>query len=281
MSKQSLHSTLIESLHEKAAQLRGRIIETSARASLPHLGSCLSCLDLLVALYFYKLRIDPKNPQDPTRDRFVLSKGHGVPALFQVLAMRGFYPESDLLNYGSDGSIFGEHPPTPAYLNGIEAATGSLGHGMSMALGMALSARVNRIDFSVYSILGDGECNEGSIWECAMLAAAQKVNNLCVLIDFNKWQATDRSEEVMHLSPLIDKWTAFGWHAIEIDGHDYTQILSALSLFPSISDKPLAIIAHTTKGRGVSFMEDDNNWHYRIPTQEEVLQSKLELGLTS
>jgi len=272
---------LIKDLESQAAELRSRIIETSSRASLPHLGSCLSCLDLLVALYFHKLKINPKFPHDPQRDRFILSKGHAAPALFQVLAMRGFYEVSELLNYGVDGSVFGEHPPTPSHLDGVEAATGSLGHGMPMALGMALSARINKLDFSVYSILGDGECNEGTIWECAMLAAAQKVNNMCVLIDFNKWQATDRSEDVMNLRPLVDKWTAFGWHAIEVDGHDYSQIISALSLFPSSSGKPLAIIAHTTKGKGVSFMEDDNNWHYRIPTQEDVYKSKLELGINT
>lgn len=279
MSKQLANYDLINDLERRAALLRFRIIETSARASLPHLGSCLSCIDLLVALYFHQLRVNTQNPKDPLRDRFILSKGHGVPALFQVLAMRGFYPQSNLLSYGIDGGVFGEHPPTPSYLPGIEAATGSLGHGISMALGMALAARINRLDYSVYSILGDGECNEGSIWECALLAAAQKANNFCVLIDFNKWQATDRSEQVMAINPFIDKWIAFGWEAIEIDGHDYSQILSALSRFPASSKKPLAIIAHTVKGKGVSFMEDDNNWHYRIPTNEEVLLAKIELGV--
>jgi len=150
---------------------------------------------------------------------------------------------------------------------------------MPMALGMAIAARINQLDYLVYSILADGECNEGSIWECAMLAASQKVSNFCVLIDFNKWQATDRSTEVMALSPLIDKWLAFGWDAIEIDGHDYSQILNALSNFPSSSGKPLAIIANTIKGKGVSFMEDDNNWHYRIPTENEVILAKQELGV--
>jgi len=279
MLKQSVITTQIKDLQLIAAQLRAKIIETSSRASLPHLGSCLSCLDLLVALYFNKLRINPKRPNDPQRDRFVLSKGHGVPALFQVLAMRGFFPQSNLLEFGKNGSIFGEHPPTPSHLAGIEAATGSLGHGMPMALGMAIAARINQLDYLVYSILGDGECNEGSIWECAMLAASQKVSNFCVLIDFNKWQATDRSTEVMALSPLIDKWLAFGWDAIEIDGHDYSQILNALSNFPSSSGKPLAIIANTIKGKGVSFMEDDNNWHYRIPTENEVILAKQELGV--
>ena len=270
---------LVAQLEEHANKLRAKIIETSHRAGLPHLGSCLSCLDLLVALYFYKLKIDPSDPRHLLRDRFILSKGHGAPALFQVLAKRGFFPESDLDLYGKNGSIFGEHPPTPSHLNGIEAATGSLGHGMPMGLGMALAARVNKLNYSVYAIVGDGECNEGSIWECAMLASAQKVNNFCVLVDFNKWQATDRSENIMALNPLADKWKAFGWEVVEIDGHDYSQILAALSQFPSQSQKPLAIIAHTIKGKGVSFMEDDNNWHYRIPTAEEVAAAKKELGI--
>lgn len=273
--------SMIQELETKAALLRARIIETSHRAGLPHLGSCLSSVDLLIALYFYKLKVHPDQPKDPLRDRFILSKGHGVPALFQALAMRGYYPESDLDNYGEDGGIFGEHPPTPSHLAGIEAATGSLGHGMPMGLGMALAARVNELAYSVFVILGDGECNEGSIWESALLAGGQKVANFCVLIDFNKWQATDRSEDVMALNPLADKWRAFGWDTLEIDGNNIAQVVEALDQFPSKIGKPLAIIAHTVKGKGVSFMEDDNNWHYRIPNAEEVARAKQELGVSS
>ena len=274
-------SDLIEDLELKAATLRARIIETSSRAGLPHLGSCLSSVDLLTALYFHQLNIDPDRPQDPSRDRFILSKGHGVPALFQVLAMRGYYPLSDLDRYGEDGTVFGEHPPTPSHLPGIEAATGSLGHGMPMGLGMALAARVNGLPYSVYAILGDGECNEGAIWESAMLAGGQRVDNFCVLVDFNKWQATDRSENVMALNPLADKWRAFGWDTLEIDGNNMSDVIGALDQFPSKSGKPLAIIAHTIKGKGVSFMEDDNNWHYRIPNEEEVALAKKELRITT
>jgi transketolase len=280
MQKQIQNSDLISQLQLCANNLRAMIVETSSKAGLPHLGSCLSCVDLLVAMYFHQLKIDPKNSHDPLRDRFILSKGHAAPALFQVLAKRGFFPLSDLDHYGECGTVFGEHPPTPSHLNGIEAATGSLGHGMPMALGMALASRVNQQGYNVYALLGDGECNEGSIWECAMLAAAQKVNNFCILIDFNKWQATDRSENVMQLNSLVEKWNAFGWDAMEIDGHDYSQILMALSKFPSITSKPVAIIANTVKGKGVSFMEDDNNWHYRIPNAEEVAMAKKELGIS-
>jgi len=264
----------------KSKILRSRIIETSSVSHTPHLGSCLSCLDLLVALYFSELNIDTRNPRDPLRDRFILSKGHGAPALFQVLALKGFYPESWLKDYGRDGGLFAEHPPTPDYLAGIEAATGSLGHGLPIGLGMALAGRIQKQKFNVYLVLGDGECNEGSVWEAAMLASAQKVSNLCLFVDFNKWQATGRSEDVMDLNSLLGKWQAFGWNALEIDGHNYQQILEALNAFKLEDTRPTAIIAHTIKGKGVSFMEDDNNWHYRFPTADEVKKAKIELGVS-
>jgi len=163
-------------------------------------------------------------------------------------------------------------------LAGIEAATGSLGHGLPIGLGMALSARIQHQDYKVYVLLGDGECNEGSVWEAAMMAAAQKVDSLMVFVDFNKWQATGRSEEILALSPLVEKWRAFGWDACEIDGNDMGQLLEVLSR-KNITEKPIAVIAHTVKGKGISFMEDDNNWHYRIPTADEVLAAKKELGV--
>ena len=269
----------ITELESIAKLLRGRIIEISSKTGTPHLGSCLSCVDLLVALYYLILQIDPADPKNPSRDRFILSKGHAAPALFQILALRGYYPETLLETYGQDGGVFSEHPPTPGYLAGIEAATGSLGHGLPLGLGMALAAKILNFDYSVYVILSDGECNEGSVWEAAMMAAAQKVNNLHVIIDFNKWQATGRSREIMALDPLVDKWRAFGWRASEVDGHDIAAVAGALQDRPKNDDRPTAIIAHTVKGRGVSFMEDDNNWHYRIPNEEEVLKSKKELGL--
>ena len=266
-------------LEDKARLLRARIIETSHRTNTPHLGSCLSCVDILVASYFGVLRIDPKKPRDPARDRFILSKGHGAAALFQVLALRGFYPEAMLDAYGQDGSLFAEHPPAPAYLPGIEAATGSLGHGLPMGLGMALSGRIQGLDYKVIALLSDGECNEGSVWESAMMAASQRVERLLAIVDFNKWQATGRSEQILALSPLIDKWRAFGWNACEADGHDMNALLELMGKVPDGSGKPVAIIAHTVKGKGVSFMEDDNNWHYRIPTADEVAAAKKELGM--
>ena len=202
-----------------AAGLRGRVVETSGRVGLPHLGSCMSCVDILVALYFEVLRLDPASPTLPTRDRFILSKGHAAPALFQVLALKGFFPSSWLAGYGEDGSLLGEHPPAHG-VPGVEAATESLGHGLPVAVGMAIGARLLGIPNRTFVLLGDGECNEGSIWEAAMMAAGQQLDRLTVVVDFNKWQATGRSQEVLALDPLADKWSAFGWQAEEVDGHD-------------------------------------------------------------
>jgi transketolase len=268
-------------LEKLAREMRARIIENSHKTQTPHLGSCLSCVDILVAAYFHVLNIDAADPANPDRDRFILSKGHGAAALFPVLATRGFYPESLLDNYGEDGSLFAEHPPTPSHLAGIEAATGSLGHGMPMGLGMALAGRIQNRIFNVVALVSDGECNEGSIWEAAMLAASQKVERLCVVVDFNKWQATGRSREVLALDPLVDKWRAFGWSAVEADGHDMAGLVKLLSSVPDGSGRPRVIVAHTVKGKGVSFMEDDNNWHYRIPKAEEVAAAKRELGVAA
>jgi len=268
------------SLESLAQTLRYRIIKTSHESGTPHLGSCLSCTDLLVYFYWRVLNVDPKNPTDPARDRFILSKGHAAPALFQVLAEKGFFPISDLSSYGENGSLFGEHPPTPDALPGIEAATGSLGHGLPMGLGMALAARLSKTPYRVYAILSDGECNEGSVWEAALLAAAQKVSNLTIAVDYNKWQATGRSNEILGLAPLADKWRAFGWCVSEIDGHDFKQIDDAVSANAD-DPRPKVIIANTVKGRGVSFMEDDNNWHYRIPKAEEVDAAAVELGIAA
>lgn len=268
------------SLEQIASELRGEIIANSSRTSTPHLGSCLSCVDILVALYFSVLKIDPDASSAVDRDRCVLSKGHAVPALFFTLAKRGFFPESDLQTYGLDGSIFHEHPPSPAMLNGIEAATGSLGHGLPISLGFAIYSKIKGINNHNFCILGDGECNEGTIWEAAMMAPAQKVNNLTVIVDYNKWQATGRSQEVFSLGNLADKWKAFGWQVSELDGHDISSLESKLNKCRDYKEQPSVIIANTVKGKGVSFMEDDNNWHYRIPNQDEVELAKIELGLS-
>jgi transketolase len=268
----------VSELQGVAAELRGQVIKMSHEAGTPHLGSALSCLDLLTAAYWTALRIDPKNPGDPDRDRFILSKGHAASALYAVLAKRAFFPSDWLDDFAKHGSPLAEQP-SPGCAPGVELATGSLGHGLPVALGLALAAQIKGQAYRVFVVLSDGECNEGSVWEAALLAPALKLDRLVVMIDFNKWQATGRSEEVTGLSPLRAKWEAFGWHAIEVDGHDMTALTEALGDVPHPGGKPLAIICHTIKGKGVSFMEDDNNWHYRIPKREEVNRAFAELGL--
>ena len=258
--------------------IRGKLVEMSHQAGTPHLGSAMSCVDILVAAYFGTVKIDPKHADDPGRDRFILSKGHAASALYATLAERGFFPKDWLDSFAKHGSPLAEQP-APACAPGVELATGSLGHGLPVGIGMALAARIQQQSYRVFVVMSDGECNEGSVWEAAMFAPAQALERLAVVIDYNKWQATGRSNEVMMLSPLVKKWEAFGWSASEVDGHDLRALTQALSRVPDGSGKPVALIAHTVKGRGVHFMEDDNNWHYRIPKAEEVEAARRELGL--
>lgn len=268
-----------KALKDQAARLRGTVVEMCHRAQSAHLGSSLSCCDILTAAYWHVLNIDPAKPTDPLRDRLILSKGHAAMALYATLALKGFFPEEELVTYNQDGGRLAEHPPANQ-LPGVEAATGSLGHGLPMGCGMALAGRIKGQEYRVYAVLSDGENNEGSVWEAAMFAAGQKLENLCVIVDYNKWQATARSNETLALAPLADKWRAFGWDAQEIDGHDVAALARAMAGVPNGSGKPVALIAHTVKGKGVSFMEDDNNWHYRAPTADEVASAHRELGLT-
>ena len=269
----------IAALKRHAARLRGKVVEMSHKAQAAHLASSLSCCDVLAAAYWHAVSIDAKRPADPGRDRFILSKGHAAAALYATLAFKGFFPQAELDTYCKDGGRLAEHPPANL-LAGVEAATGSLGHGLPIGIGMALSGRIGKRDYRVYCLLSDGENNEGSVWEAAMFAAAQKLERICVVIDYNKWQATARSNETLMLAPLADKWRAFGWDAMEVDGHDVGKLAELMSNVPNGSGKPVAIIAHTVKGKGVSFMEDDNNWHYRAPTADEVVKAFKELGLS-
>ena len=197
-------------------------------------------------------------------------------ALYVALCERGFFSKQVLDTYNADGGALAEHPG-PGCVPGVEAATGSLGHGLSLGIGMALAGRIMCQAYRVYVLLSDGECNEGSVWEAAMMAPAQKLDNLAIVVDYNKWQATARSNETLNLAPLASKWEAFGWQTCEVNGHDFSDLIRALSQVPTETGKPLAVIAHTIKGRGVSFMEDDNNWHYRIPTENDVQLAALEL----
>lgn len=261
-----------------ASRIRARVVELSHRTHTPHLGSQLSCIDLLVMIYWRLLRLERNGLDSIDRDQFILSKGHAAPALYTTLAFRGLLDFEILDTMASPGSPLAEQP-APNCIPGVEWATGSLGHGLGVAVGKAIAARIAGRDSRFVVLLSDGECNEGSVWEAAMFAAAQNLENLLVLVDFNKWQATGRSRETMALDPLVEKWKAFGWETAEVDGHDLDTIESAVSRFPNRSGRPLAIVAHTVKGKGVDFMEDDNNWHYRIPTGEEVLLAKQQLGI--
>jgi transketolase len=268
----------IPQLEQKARQIRAKLVEMSHYGNASHLGSALSCVDILVSLYWTKLKLDQNTIKDSDRDRVILSKGHAASALYASLAFKNIIPVKLLETYCQTGSKLEEHPG-PGNLPGVEAATGSLGHGLSIGLGMALAGKIKKQMYHVYILLSDGECNEGSVWEAAMFAPAKGLNRVCVMIDFNKWQATDRSCEVMALQSLKEKWQAFGWNAVEIDGHDMDELSQTLSSIPVSPEMPTAIIANTVKGKGISFMEDDNNWHYRIPDEKEVSQAKEELGI--
>ena len=276
----SLGKIFVTELNRIAAEVRATVIELSHMGKTAHLGSSLSCVDILVALYWQHLNCTPATVDDPNRDRFILSKGHAATALYAVLAKRGFFPEKEMVNYSQPGSRLPEHPVRNC-VPGVEATTGSLGHGLSLALGLAVAARLQRRSSRVYCLLSDGECNEGSVWEAALLAPAQRLDNLCLIVDFNKWQATGRSREVTQLEPLEQKFAAFGWAVHRVDGHSSADLVACLCRSKREDGRPTAIVADTVKGKGVSFMEDDNNWHYRVPTAAEVAEARRELDLES
>jgi transketolase len=270
-------SSDVADLRAISRRIRFKLIQMSHAAGTPHLGSALSCVDILVAAYWNVLRIDPQKPDDLLRDRCILSKGHAAAALYATLAQKGFFPADWLDNFAQHRSPLPEQP-SPGCAPGVELATGSLGHGLPVGVGIALAARIQQRNYRVFVIMSDGECNEGSVWEAAMFAPAQRLDNLAVIIDYNKWQATGRSNEVMALHSLAKKWEAFGWKTLELDGHDIPALSQAMNAITEGEGKPLAIVAHTVKGKGVSFMEDDNNWHYRIPKTEEVAEARRQLG---
>jgi transketolase len=261
-----------------ARRIRYKLVQISHAAGTAHLGGALSCVDILVASYFKVLRLNPRQPQDPLRDRFIFSKGHAATALYTTLAIRGYFPLDWLEKIAQPGSPLAEQP-APHCAPGVELATGSLGHGLPVAVGMALAGRIQHQKYRVFVLMSDGECNEGSVWEAAMFAPAQKLDQLVVIVDYNKWQATGRSNEIMALPSLRDKFAAFGWDALEVDGHNHPELIAALQKVSAGvgTGQPIAIIAHTTKGKGISFMEDDNNWHYRQPTAEEVADAGRQL----
>jgi len=254
-------------LKDKANTIRKLIIQMLAEAGSGHPGGSLSSTEIITCLYFNVLNHDPKNPQWPGRDRFHLSKGHCCPVVYAALALSGYFPKSELLTLRKLGSLLQGHPDrrTP----GIEVASGSLGQGLSVSLGMALAARLDKQAWRVYCLMGDGENQEGNIWEAAMAAAHFKLDNLCAIIDYNRFQIDGRNEEIMALEPLVNKWESFGWHVIECDGHNIGELLGAFSQAKQITSKPTIIIAHTVKGKGVSFMEHVVDFHGRSPTAKE------------
>lgn len=261
-----------------ARQVRGSIVKMIAEAKAAHIGSSLSTVDILAVLYRSWLRHRPNEPRWEDRDRVILSKGHAAAAIYATLAHAGYFEVSDLFSYcTSGGRLFGHatHTNTP----GVEISTGSLGHGLPIGIGFALGARERGSPSRTVVILSDGECDEGSNWEGFLFAPAHKLGHLTVIIDYNKIQSFGRTKDVLDLEPLADKLRAFHWRVVEIDGHDHNAIASALQVPSEPQGQPTAIIAHTVKGKGVSFMEDQLLWHYRSPTKEQVAQALKELGI--
>ena len=241
-----------------------------------HLGGSFSAMDALAVLYFDVMNVDPQNPANPDRDRFVLSKGHCTPALYPILAQRGFFPQEDLKLFRSiDGHLSGHAEMN--HVKGVDMSTGSLGQGISAAVGMALAGKMDKKDYRVYSILGDGEIEEGQVWEAFMAAAKYNLDNLCAVIDVNGLQIDGKTADVMPTSPLDKKYEAFGWNVIHADGHDFESILSAFEAAKACKGKPTMILAKTVKGKGVSFMEDNAGWHGKAPNAEQYEQAKAEL----
>lgn len=268
---------------EQAAQLkwigakaRRSALEMVYRATSGHLGGSFSICELLSVLYFDRMKIDPKNPKDPDRDRFVLSKGHCTPALYSILAMRGYFPEADLKTFRNIDSFLSGHAEMK-HVPGVDMSTGSLGQGLSVSVGMALAGKIDRKTYRVYAILGDGEIQEGQVWEAAMAAGNYGLDNLCVIIDNNNIQIDGTIEEIMSPYPIDKKFEAFGFHVIRCDGHDIESIDAALSEAENTKDRPSVVIAETVKGKGVSFMENNNEWHGNDPNKEQYEQAAAEL----
>jgi len=262
---------------EKARQIRRDIINMLGQAGSGHTGGSLSASDILACLYFWEMNIDPQNPGWESRDRFVLSKGHAAPVLYSALAEKGFFPQDYLNRLRKLGSPLQGHPDMRK-LPGVEASTGSLGQGISWAVGMALAGKMDKKPYRVYALLGDGEIEEGMVWEACMAAAHYKLDNLMAFVDNNGLQIDGRVAEVMSPLPIPDKFRAFGWEVLEIDGHDHRQIMQALNTARTVQNKPTAVIAHTIKGKGCSFMENRVEWHGVAPKPDEVEKALAELG---
>jgi len=267
---------MYENLIKPACNIRKNIIKSVSAAKSGHPGGSLSVADILTVLYFEKMNIDPKNPKDPNRDRFVLSKGHSAPALYATLAERGFFPEEELITLRKYGSILQGHPDMKK-VPGVDMSTGSLGQGLSAANGMALAGKLDNSTYRVYAVLGDGEVQEGQIWEAAMSASHYKLDNLTAFLDLNGLQIDGSNEEVMSISPIDEKFKAFGWNVLTADGHCFEEIAKAIDEAAKTKGKPSIVICSTAKGKGVSFMENNCAWHGAAPNEEQTIQALAEL----
>lgn len=264
-------------LEKTAANIRTGVIKAITAAGSGHPGGSLSAADIVTALYFEVMNIDPKDPKMKDRDKFILSKGHAGPVQYAALAERGYFPKEDILQLRKLGSRFQGHPDMHK-VPGIEMSTGSLGQGFSASCGMALAAKLDGSPSRIYTLLGDGEIQEGMIWEAAMSASNYELDNLTAILDWNGLQIDGRNEDVMKIAPIADKFAGFGWNVIEIDGHDFGQILDAFEKAKACKGKPTVIIAKTVKGKGVSFMEDQASWHGSAPDDAQCAQAVEELG---
>ena len=267
----------IKELKKRAAKIRRDSIDVTGWAGGSHIGGSLSMTDILTILYWKYLKIDPGNPAWDDRDRFVLSKGHGGVGHAVVLANKGYFDPELLKEFNHSGSAFGMHLDGNK-VKGVDASTGSLGHGLSMAVGMALGARLRKKTFTVYCVMGDGECNEGSIWEAAMAAHHFKLNNLIGFVDRNHLMIDGPTEQIMSLEPFADKWAAFGWKVFSINGHDFSQLAEAIEAAQRYNDGPAVIIADTIKGKGVDFMENKAAWHYGGLNADLIAKAKQSIG---
>jgi len=267
----------IDELKSIAKKIRRSIINMIGAAGSGHPGGSLSAVEILTALYFRIMRHDPTNPKWDNRDRFILSKGHSCAALYSVLADRGFFPREELVTACKNGSMLGGHPDRK--IPGVETDSGSLGHGLGIGSGMALAAKMDGRDFMTVVLLGDGECYEGSVWEAAQFSGHHGLNNLIAIVDRNRQCVTDFTEDINKLDPMADKWRAFGWDVVTVNGHSYGELMNALRDFRRRqSEKPLAIVAETVKGKGIFFMEGNLKWHHGMPSPEELGIARRELA---
>jgi len=273
----SMKKPSLEELKAQAKQIRRDIIEMTGTAGSGHPGGSLSATELATALYFAIMRHDPQNPKWTDRDRFILSKGHASPLLYSILAEAGYFDRNMLLTFRELGSPLQGHPDMRR-LAGVEASTGSLGQGLSIGIGHALARRLDQKAYYTYVLLSDGETNEGQTWEAAAMAAHHEVDHLIAILDYNKFQLDDATHEICDMEPVTDKWKAFNWDVQEIDGHDFESIIKAVQHAQKIKDQPAMIVAHTIKGKGVSFMENNNHFHGVAPTKEEMKRALEELA---